>query len=77
MKGIERCQGLGIRVSILAVLMNVNYKDLANQKETIVESPLFKQTQNIGSSGRSIKHRRRRSAVVDAVCYGVYKNGKI
>ncbi len=29
MKGIERCRGLGIRVSILAVLMNVNYKDLA------------------------------------------------
>ena len=29
MEGIERCRGLGIRVSILAVLMNINYKDLA------------------------------------------------
>ena len=28
MKGIERCRRLGIRVSILAVLMNLNYKDL-------------------------------------------------
>jgi radical SAM protein with 4Fe4S-binding SPASM domain len=28
MTGIERCQRLGIRVSILAVLMNLNYKDL-------------------------------------------------
>jgi radical SAM protein with 4Fe4S-binding SPASM domain len=28
MEGIERCQRLGIRVSILAVLMNLNYKDL-------------------------------------------------
>jgi len=28
MKGIERCQRLGIRVSILAVLMNLNYLDL-------------------------------------------------
>ncbi|MGD8292805.1 MAG: hypothetical protein PVF37_13930 [Desulfobacterales bacterium] len=57
--------------------MNVNYKDLANEKETILESPLFKQTQKIGSSGRSFKQRRRRSAVGDAVCYGVYENGKI
>ena len=30
MAGIERCRGLGIRVSILAVLMNLNYKDLAD-----------------------------------------------
>ena len=30
MEGIERCLGLGIRVSILAVLMNLNYKDLGN-----------------------------------------------
>jgi len=30
MKGIERCRRLGIRVSILAVLMNLNYKDLGN-----------------------------------------------
>ena len=30
MKGIERCRSLGIRVSILAVLMNINYKDLAS-----------------------------------------------
>lgn len=30
MEGIERCRGLGIRVSILAVLMNLNYKDLAS-----------------------------------------------
>jgi radical SAM protein with 4Fe4S-binding SPASM domain len=29
MKSIERCQRLGIRVSILAVLMNVNYRDQA------------------------------------------------
>ncbi|MGD2015871.1 MAG: radical SAM protein [Desulfobacterales bacterium] len=29
MEGIERCRNLGIRVSILAVLMNINYKDLA------------------------------------------------
>ena len=29
MGGIERCQRLGIRVSILAVLMNLNYSDLA------------------------------------------------
>jgi len=29
MEGIERCRGLGIQVSILAVLMNINYKDLA------------------------------------------------
>jgi len=28
MKGIERCRRLGIRVSILAVLMNLNYADL-------------------------------------------------
>ena len=28
MAGIQRCQRLGIRVSILAVLMNLNYKDL-------------------------------------------------
>lgn len=28
MAGIERCQRLGIRVSILAVLMNLNHKDL-------------------------------------------------
>jgi MoaA/NifB/PqqE/SkfB family radical SAM enzyme len=28
MAGIERCRRLGIRVSILAVLMNLNYKDL-------------------------------------------------
>ncbi len=28
MAGIERCRRLGIRVSILAVLMNVNYRDL-------------------------------------------------
>ena len=28
MAGIERCQRLGIRVSILAVLMNLNFKDL-------------------------------------------------
>lgn len=27
-EGIERCRRLGIRVSILAVLMNLNYKDL-------------------------------------------------
>ncbi len=30
MEGIERCRRLGLRVSILAVLMNLNYKDLAN-----------------------------------------------
>lgn len=30
MKGIERCRRLGIRVSILAVLMNLNYKDLGS-----------------------------------------------
>ena len=30
MKGIERCRGLGIRVSILAVLMDVNYTDLGS-----------------------------------------------
>jgi radical SAM protein with 4Fe4S-binding SPASM domain len=30
MEGIERCRRLGIRVSILAVLMNLNYKDLGN-----------------------------------------------
>ncbi len=30
MKGIERCHALGIRVSVLAVLMNLNYKDLGN-----------------------------------------------
>ena len=29
MEGIERCRRLGIRVSILAVLMNLNYKDLS------------------------------------------------
>ena len=29
MDGIERCGKLGIRVSILAVLMNLNYKDLS------------------------------------------------
>ena len=29
MDGIERCGRLGIRVSILAVLMNLNYKDLS------------------------------------------------
>ncbi|MGD8991280.1 MAG: radical SAM protein [Desulfobacterales bacterium] len=29
MEGIARCRNLDIRVSILAVLMNVNYKDLA------------------------------------------------
>jgi radical SAM protein with 4Fe4S-binding SPASM domain len=29
MEGIERCGRLGIRVSILAVLMNLNYKDLS------------------------------------------------
>jgi radical SAM protein with 4Fe4S-binding SPASM domain len=29
MAGIERCRRLSIRVSILAVLMNLNYKDLA------------------------------------------------
>jgi radical SAM protein with 4Fe4S-binding SPASM domain len=29
MKGIERCRNLGIRVSVLAVLMNLNYTDLA------------------------------------------------
>jgi radical SAM protein with 4Fe4S-binding SPASM domain len=29
MDGIERCNRLGIRVSILAVLMNLNYKDLS------------------------------------------------
>jgi len=28
MQGIERCQKLGIRVAILAVLMNLNHKDL-------------------------------------------------
>lgn len=28
MKGVERCRKLGLRVSILAVLMNLNYKDL-------------------------------------------------
>jgi radical SAM protein with 4Fe4S-binding SPASM domain len=28
MEGIDRCRRLGIRVSILAVLMNLNYKDL-------------------------------------------------
>ena len=28
MQGIERCRRLGIRVSILAVLMNLNFKDL-------------------------------------------------
>ena len=28
LQGIERCRKLGIRVSILAVLMNLNYKDL-------------------------------------------------
>jgi radical SAM protein with 4Fe4S-binding SPASM domain len=28
LEGIERCRRLGIRVSILAVLMNLNYKDL-------------------------------------------------
>jgi radical SAM protein with 4Fe4S-binding SPASM domain len=28
MAGVERCQRLGIRVSILAVLMNLNHKDL-------------------------------------------------
>ncbi len=28
MAGIERCQRLGIRISILAVLMNLNHKDL-------------------------------------------------
>ncbi|MGD8491971.1 MAG: radical SAM protein [Desulfobacterales bacterium] len=30
MDGIARCRHLGIRVSILAVLMNVNYKDLGD-----------------------------------------------
>ena len=30
MKGVERCRRLGIRVSILAVLMNLNYKDLGD-----------------------------------------------
>jgi radical SAM protein with 4Fe4S-binding SPASM domain len=30
MEGIDRCRRLGIRVSILAVLMNLNYKDLGN-----------------------------------------------
>ena len=30
MEGIERCRRLGLRVSILAVLMNLNYKDLAD-----------------------------------------------
>jgi radical SAM protein with 4Fe4S-binding SPASM domain len=30
MEGIERCRRLGIRVSILAVLMNLNYKDLGS-----------------------------------------------
>jgi radical SAM protein with 4Fe4S-binding SPASM domain len=30
MKGIERCHRLGIRVSILAVLMNLNYSDLGS-----------------------------------------------
>ncbi len=30
MAGIQRCRKLGIRVSILAVLMNLNYKDLGN-----------------------------------------------
>ena len=30
MKGIERCRRLGIRVSILAVLMNLNYSDLGS-----------------------------------------------
>jgi radical SAM protein with 4Fe4S-binding SPASM domain len=30
MQGIERCRRLGIRVSILAVLMNVNYTDLGS-----------------------------------------------
>jgi radical SAM protein with 4Fe4S-binding SPASM domain len=30
MAGIKRCQRLGIRVSILAVLMNLNYKDLGH-----------------------------------------------
>jgi radical SAM protein with 4Fe4S-binding SPASM domain len=30
MAGIERCRRLGIRVSILAVLMNLNYADLGN-----------------------------------------------
>ena len=28
MEGIERCRQLGIRVAVLAVLMNLNYKDL-------------------------------------------------
>jgi MoaA/NifB/PqqE/SkfB family radical SAM enzyme len=28
MRGVERCRKLGLRVSILAVLMNLNYKDL-------------------------------------------------
>jgi len=30
MDGIERCRRLGIRVSVLAVLMNLNYKDLGS-----------------------------------------------
>lgn len=30
LKGVERCRRLGIRVSILAVLMNLNYQDLAD-----------------------------------------------
>ncbi len=30
MEGIERCRRLGIRVSILAVLMNCNYRDLGS-----------------------------------------------
>jgi radical SAM protein with 4Fe4S-binding SPASM domain len=30
MAGIDRCRRLGIRVSILAVLMNLNYKDLGD-----------------------------------------------
>jgi radical SAM protein with 4Fe4S-binding SPASM domain len=30
MECIERCQRLGIRVSVLAVLMNINYKDLGS-----------------------------------------------
>lgn len=34
MQGIERCLGLGIRVSILAVLMNLNYRDLGRLART-------------------------------------------
>ena len=47
MAGIERCRRLGIRVSILAVLMNLNYKDLGKIAHLAATSGLILESTSI------------------------------